>query len=61
MTVEQYWLSETIITACGMTGAALTLLCLTRRGAPRLLLMLALVGAGAGGQDPGQFAVLRAR
>src|SRR5206468_5688358 len=46
MTVEQYWLSETIITACGMTGAALTLLCLTRRTAPRIWLMLALVGTG---------------
>lgn len=46
MSVEQYWLSETIITACGMTGAALTLLCLTRRGAPRMLLILALLGAG---------------
>jgi VanZ family protein len=46
MSVEQYWLSETIITACGMTGAALTLLCLTRRDAPRLALMLALVAAG---------------
>ena len=43
MTVEQYWLSETIITACGMVGAALVLLCLTRRGAPKLWLMLALV------------------
>jgi hypothetical protein len=43
MTVEQYWLSETVITACGMTGAALTLLCLLRRGAPaRLLLALML-------------------
>jgi VanZ family protein len=46
MSVEQYWLSETIITACGMTGAALTLLCLTRRGAPRMWLMLAMVFAG---------------
>jgi VanZ family protein len=46
MSVEQYWLSETIITACGMTGAALTLLCLTRRGAPRLPLVLSLVGVG---------------
>jgi VanZ family protein len=46
MSVEQYWLSETIITACGMTGAALTLLCLTRRGAPRLSLMLALIAVG---------------
>jgi len=46
MTVEQYWLSEIVITACGMSGAALTLLCLTRRGAPRLWLMLAMVFTG---------------
>jgi len=46
MTVEQYWLSETIITACGMTGAALTLLCLTRRTAPKMSLVLVLVGTG---------------
>jgi VanZ family protein len=45
ITVEQYWLSETIITACGMTGAVLTLLCLLRRGAPRYPLMLAMIGA----------------
>jgi VanZ family protein len=45
MTVEQYWLSETIITACGMTGATLTLLCLMRRGAPRYPMMLAMIGA----------------
>jgi VanZ family protein len=46
MTVEQYWLSEIVITACGMSGAALTLLCLARRGAPRLWLMLALLFTG---------------
>lgn len=46
MTVEQYWLSETIITACGMAGAGLALLCLTRRGAPKLWLMLALMAVG---------------
>jgi VanZ family protein len=45
MSVEQYWLSETIITACGMTGAALTLMCLVRRGAPRFSLMLGLIAA----------------
>lgn len=45
MTVEQYWLSETIITACGLTGAVLTLLCLLRRGAPRYPLMAAMIGA----------------
>jgi VanZ family protein len=46
LSVEQYWLSETIITACGMTGAALTLMCLTRRSAPKLSLVLALVFVG---------------
>ena len=45
MSVEQYWLSETIITACGMTGAMLTLLCIARRGAPRALLVAALLSA----------------
>jgi VanZ family protein len=45
MSVEQYWLSETIITACGMTGAVLTMLCLLRRGAPRSVLMVGMVGA----------------
>lgn len=45
LTVEQYWLSETIITACGMTGAALTLLCMLRRGAPKGMLVLGLIVA----------------
>ena len=45
MTVEQYWLAETVITACGMTGAVLTLLCMTNRAAPRARLMIALVAA----------------
>ncbi|MES2125734.1 MAG: VanZ family protein [Pseudomonadota bacterium] len=45
MSAEQYWLSETIITACGMSGAALAMLCLTRRGAPRALLACLLLGA----------------
>ena len=44
MSVEQYWLSETIITACGMTGAVLTLLCTLRPAAPRTLLVLCLIG-----------------
>jgi len=43
LSAEQYWLSETIITACGLTGALLTLLCLTRRRAPRLALAAALL------------------
>ena len=45
MTVEQYWLSETIITACGMTGAVLTLLCLLNREAPRALLIVCMLTA----------------
>ena len=45
LSAGQYWLSETIITACGFTGAVLTLLCLTRRRAPRLALALCLVAA----------------
>jgi VanZ family protein len=44
LSVEQYWLSETIITACGMSGALLTLLCLLRRSAPRYPVMLAMLG-----------------
>ncbi|MGZ3184731.1 MAG: VanZ family protein [Telluria sp.] len=42
---EQYWLSETIITACGLTGAVLCMLCLLRRGAPQALLIAGLLGA----------------
>lgn len=45
LTVEQYWLSETIVTACGMVGAALTLLCILRKPAPRPLLVALLVAA----------------
>jgi VanZ family protein len=45
LTVEQYWLSETIITACGMVGAGLTLLCLMRKPSPRGLLVAAMIGA----------------
>ncbi|CAN7618896.1 VanZ family protein [Pseudoduganella sp. LjRoot289] len=45
LTVEQYWLSETIITACGMVGAGLTLLCLMRTHAPRAALLIFLAGA----------------
>jgi hypothetical protein len=43
--VEQYWLGETIITACGLTGAVLALLCLMRERAPKRALALLLVGA----------------
>jgi VanZ family protein len=46
LSVEQYWLSETIITACGLTGAVLTMMCLLRRAAPRIGLAIFLI-AGA--------------
>lgn len=45
LTAEQYWLAETIITACGMTGAALTMLCVLRRDAPKAALVIALICA----------------
>ncbi|GAA4020804.1 VanZ family protein [Actimicrobium antarcticum] len=40
LSAEQFWLFETIITAFGMTGAVLTLLCLLRKKAPRWMLAL---------------------
>jgi VanZ family protein len=40
---DQYWLTETIITSCGLTGAALTFLILLRQQAPKLPLSLLLV------------------
>jgi len=43
LSVQEYWLAETIITACGLTGALLTLSCMLRRQAPRVTLMLLLV------------------
>ena len=45
MSAEQYWLSETIITACGMSGAVLTMLCMLRPSAPRGVLVLTMLGA----------------
>jgi VanZ family protein len=45
LTVEQYWLSETIITACGMVGAGLTLLCLLRKPSPRGLLVATMIAS----------------
>ncbi|MEN3367560.1 MAG: hypothetical protein V7606_4834 [Burkholderiales bacterium] len=43
LTVEGYWLSETIITACGLTGAALTMLCLLRKHAPKGSLVIVAI------------------
>ncbi|MEO8838617.1 MAG: VanZ family protein, partial [Herbaspirillum sp.] len=44
LNAEQYWLSETIVTACGLTGTVLMLLFLMRRQASRRALILFLVG-----------------
>ncbi|QDZ29178.1 VanZ family protein [Noviherbaspirillum sp. UKPF54] len=43
--VQEYWLSETIITACGLAGALLTASCLLRKQAPRAVLLLLLLAA----------------
>lgn len=43
LTVQQYWLSETIITSCGLTGAVLILLGLLQNRAPRAILALGLI------------------
>lgn len=45
LTIEQYWLAETAITACGMTGAVLLLLVTLKPAAPRAPLALLLVAA----------------
>jgi VanZ family protein len=45
LSIGQYWLSETIITTCGLTGAMLTLLSLLRERAPKIWLMLGLLAA----------------
>lgn len=45
LTVQEYWLAETIITACGLTGALLTASCLLRKQAPRIMLLTLLLGA----------------
>jgi VanZ family protein len=45
LSVQAYWLAESIITACGLTGAILTGTCLLRKQAPTTLLMLALLVA----------------
>jgi VanZ family protein len=40
---QDYWLAETIITACGLTGAVLAASCLLRKAAPRAWLLPLLV------------------
>ncbi len=43
LSVQEYWLSETLITAFGMIGAVLTLSILLRKQAPKPLLLLLFV------------------
>jgi len=45
LTVQEYWLAETLITAFGVTGALLGLSCLLRKQAPKILLLPLLLGA----------------
>jgi VanZ family protein len=45
LTVQEYWLAETMITAFGLTGALLTLSCVLRKHAPKATLLLALLVA----------------
>lgn len=45
LTVEQYWLSEAIISATGLSGALLMLSCVLRRHAPRGMLLGLLTAA----------------
>ena len=48
LSIEQYWLSETIITCCGLIGAVLIFLCLLQPKAPkaRLVTLLILITLG---------------
>jgi VanZ family protein len=46
LTVEQYWLSEAMISAAGMAGALLTLLCIMRPRAPKAALVALLLVTG---------------
>jgi len=43
LSAQQYWLAETIITACGLTGAVLTASCMLRKHSPRAILLGALL------------------
>jgi len=43
LTAEQYWLSETMITCCGLIGAVLIFLCLLRPTAPKARLVTLLI------------------
>ncbi|MGS0740380.1 VanZ family protein [Glaciimonas sp. GG7] len=43
LSAQQYWITETTITACGMIGAGLTLLIVLRKGAPKMVLTALLI------------------
>jgi len=43
LTTEQYWLSETMITCCGLIGAVLLFLCLLQSEAPKARLVTVLI------------------
>ncbi|MFC5473132.1 VanZ family protein [Paraherbaspirillum soli] len=45
LSAAQYWLAETVITACGLVGAALTFLIMLRKHAPKVRLTILLVFA----------------
>lgn len=45
LTVQEYWLAETLITALGLTGALLCLSCLLRKQAPKAALLLILLAS----------------
>jgi VanZ family protein len=46
LSVQQYWLAETIIVAFGFTGVQLSLLCLLRKSAPKTLLLIMMMSIG---------------
>lgn len=51
VSIEGFLLAEVIVTALGMTGAVLTLLCQSKRQAPRALLALGLMVAAIGAKS----------
>jgi VanZ family protein len=46
--IDQFLVAEVVITALGMSGAVLTMLCQTRNQAPRAILVVALLAAAIG-------------
>ena len=43
LSAQEYWLAETIITACGLTGALLSVSCMLRKQSPRAALLIGLL------------------